>query len=61
MPGGDEIGAELGGEMPPEAGAEEMPPAGDEMAAGPEGGRMKRESIEYSRKLGMLLAQSKKK
>jgi len=61
MPGGEEMGAELGGEMPPEAGAEEMPPAGDEMAAGPEGGRMKRESAEYSRKLGMLLAQSKKK
>lgn len=61
MPGGDEMGAELGGEMSPEVGAEELPPAGDEMAAGAEGGRMKRESKDYSRKLGMMLAQSKKK
>lgn len=48
------------------------PPPGDEMAgaeagaamagaAPDEAGRMKRESIDYSRKLGMMLSQSKKK
>ncbi len=49
------LGAELGAEAPPVPGAEEetTPPA-------PEVGREKRESIEYSRRLGMLLASKKK-
>ena len=56
----------MGGEMPdaggmeaPEMGAE----AGAEMGGAPEGtvGREKRESVDYSRRLGMMLAQSKKK
>ena len=60
---------DMGGEMPdasgmaaPEMGAGEEE-AGAEMGAAPEGtvGREKRESIDYSRKLGMMLAQSKKK
>ena len=60
MPGADAgamPGAEAGG-MPPEAGAE---PGAE--ATPPEGttGREKRESIDYSRKLGMMLAASKKK
>jgi predicted XRE-type DNA-binding protein len=45
-------GAMPGAELPPEAGAE-VPPAS-------EAGRMKRESIEYSRKLGMMLSSKKK-
>jgi hypothetical protein len=57
MGGAPDLGAppapsELGGEMPaPEMGAE-----GPDMA-----GREKRESVDYSRRLGILLAQSKKK
>lgn len=53
----DEVPA--GGNPPPpgaEAGPEMAPPAGPEAA-----GREKRESIDYSRRLGMLLASSKKK
>jgi hypothetical protein len=46
-------GAEAGG-MP---GAE----AGGMPGAEPDAGRMKRESVEYSRKLGMMLSSSKKK
>jgi hypothetical protein len=47
--------SELGAEAPPMAGAEEMgtPPA-------PEAERMKRESVEYSRRLGMMLSSKKK-
>jgi hypothetical protein len=45
------LGGEVGGEMPPEAGGE-MP--------APEAERMKRESVEYSRRLGMLLSSKKK-
>lgn len=55
--GAEDMGAELGSMAPPTAGlpAEEepMPPAA-------EIGREKRESIDYSRKLGMLLASKKK-
>jgi hypothetical protein len=51
------MGAELGSMAPPTAGlpAEEepMPPAA-------EVGREKRESVDYSRRLGMLLASKKK-
>ena len=50
------------GEEPPMGGAPEGAP-GEEVGAAPEGaiGREKRESIDYSRKLGMMLAASKKK
>jgi hypothetical protein len=51
---------DMGGAPSPDLGAE----AGSEpMGGAPEGmtGREKRESIDYSRKLGMILAQSKKK
>ena len=48
---------ELGGEMPapelPAEPVEEVPPA-------TEAGRMKRESVEYSRRLGMILSSKKK-
>jgi hypothetical protein len=57
--GGDELGAEISAEAPPDLGGdlggEEMP----EMPAEPEG-RMKRESVEYSRKLGTILSSKKK-
>ena len=60
--GGAAPGApESGPELPPLPGEE--PPMGDEMGATPPGldaGREKRESIDYSRKLGMLLASKKK-
>jgi hypothetical protein len=55
------------GVMPAEMGPEEMPTGDDfaaaEPAAGGEeaAGRMKRESIEYSRKLGTILSKPKKK
>lgn len=56
-PTGDEMTADLG--TPPELGAEEEPMA----APAAEVGREKRESVDYSRKLGMMLAStiSKKK
>jgi hypothetical protein len=55
-PGGEGLGAEIGAEAPPEMGGEEMP----EMP--PEAGeRMKRESVEYSRKLGTILSSKSKK
>lgn len=52
------MGEPMGGDLPPmpgeEAGGDEgMPPVSD-------ASRMKRESVEYSRKLGMLLASKKK-
>ena len=62
MPGAEAgVGAEagigatpdLGGEPAPDAGLPPPPPAD-------EAGRMKRESIDYSRKLGMLLSSKKK-
>jgi len=54
-------GEEAMGNNPPPPDAGGAPDAGAEMGAEPEAGRMKRESIDYSRKLGMMLAQSKKK
>jgi predicted XRE-type DNA-binding protein len=58
---GAEMGAELGG-MPPEGGEAELgAEMGSEMGApATEAGRMKRESVEYSRRLGMLLSSKKK-
>lgn len=55
------LGSEIGAETPPVPG--EMPGAEDTTPPAPEVGREKRESIDYSRKLGMLLASkvSKKK
>jgi predicted XRE-type DNA-binding protein len=53
-------GAMPGAELPPEAGAELPPEAGAEVPPASEAGRMKRESIEYSRKLGMMLSSKKK-
>ena len=60
--GAPALGGDLGmaGGAPEEAGAPEVPPEAD-LGAGPEGveGRMKRESVDYSRRLGMLLASKK--
>lgn len=57
--GGEELppvpGEEAGLGAPAAPGEEELPPLPGEE------GRMKRESVEYSRKLGLMLAQSKKK
>ncbi len=61
------MGPEAMGAEPAELGAEAMPTGDDfaaaEPAAGGEeaAGRMKRESVEYSRKLGQILSQPKKK
>ena len=61
------MGAEAMGAAPAELGAEAMPTGDDfaaaEPAAGGEepAGRMKRESVEYSRKLGTILSQPKRK
>ncbi len=61
------MGPEAMGAAPAEMGAAEMPTGDDfaaaEPAAGGEeaAGRMKRESVEYSRKLGTILSQPKKK
>lgn len=61
------MGPEAMGAEPAELGAEAMPTGDDfaaaEPAAGGEeaAGRMKRESVEYSRKLGTILSQPKKK
>ena len=55
---------DMGGAPSPDLGAEAPEAGGAPMGAeAPEGitGREKRESIDYSRKLGMILAQSKKK
>lgn len=54
-PGGEALGAEIGAETPPEVGGEmpEMPPEAE--------GRIKRESVEYSRKLGTILSSKSKK
>ena len=60
------MGGEMPAEAPTELGAEEMP-TGDEFAAADAGaggteeaGREKRESIEFSRKLGQILSSKKK-
>jgi SUMO ligase MMS21 Smc5/6 complex component len=55
MPSGDELGAEIGAEGPPAAGGEEIPEMPPEAEV-----RMKRESIEYSRKLGTILSSKKR-
>jgi len=58
-PAGGDMGGTPAGGMPP---AEEPMPGGDLSAMPPEGesGREKRESVDYSRRLGMLLASKKK-
>jgi hypothetical protein len=60
-------GMDMGAEMPATMGEPDMPEGGDEFgaaaaAAGGEeaAGRMRRESIEYSRKLGKILSSKKK-
>ena len=55
------MGGEPTGGMPPLPGSEEPMP-GEEAGPSPEGaiGREKRESVDYSRRLGMLLASKKK-
>jgi hypothetical protein len=60
-PGMDQIG-DMGGEMPPMP-EPETSPEGEELPELPGGdaGREKRESVDYSRRLGILLAASKKK
>jgi hypothetical protein len=60
MPGGEEGAPDMGGDMPPMPGGEEGAPEAGPMPGSDEG-RMKRESIDYSRRLGQLLAASKKK
>lgn len=57
--GAPTMGAEtpMGGEVPPVGGEEEM---GLEEPVGGEAGREKRESVDYSRRLGMLLNSKKK-
>lgn len=54
--GAEDMGAELGSVAPPTAGL----PAEEPMPPAAEIGREKRESVDYSRKLGMLLASKKK-
>ena len=55
MPGGNSLGAEIGAESPPGMEGGELPQIPPE----PEG-RMKRESIQYSRRLGTILSSKKK-
>ena len=57
MPPASDAGAMPGAE--PEMGSGEMPPEGEETTAPPMG-REQRESVEYSRRLGQLLASKKK-
>jgi hypothetical protein len=60
---GAPAGGAMGGEMPPMPGAEPGAMPGEEAAGpAPEGaiGREKRESVDYSRRLGMLLNSKKK-
>lgn len=54
LPGEEEPGAEMPSAGGPEPEGEELPPPAGEA------GRMKRESVEYSRRLGMLLSSKKK-
>jgi hypothetical protein len=65
LPGAAPAGAPaVGGAAPNFGGAapgEEQPGSPEELAgAAPDAGRMKRESVEYSRKLGMMLSSKKK-
>ena len=55
--GGMDLGAPAGGEEPP-VGAGGLP--GEETPPAPEAGREKRESVDYSRRLGLLLNSKKK-
>jgi hypothetical protein len=58
MPGSEALGAEIGAEAPPMAGDEfgaAEPATGGEEAAG----RARRESVEYSRRLGQILSSKK--
>jgi hypothetical protein len=58
--GGADLGAPAGGEMPPMGGEEELPPEPSDAPLGSGLGREKRESVDYSRRLGMLLNSKKK-
>jgi len=59
--GGAASAPDMGGAAP-DMGGEEPAPGGEAPDMGGDAaGRMKRESVDYSRRLGMLLAQSKKK
>ena len=66
-PGGAAPGAAAGAELPPlpgEGGEEAAPGGEEELGAEPavtDVSRAKRESVDYSRRLGMLLSQAKKK
>lgn len=69
MMGAEPAGGEIGGMDlgVPAVGGEELPDAGmdadlgaEEMPPAPEAERMKRESVDYSRRLGMLLSSKKK-
>ena len=57
--GGADLGAPAGGEMPA-MGGEELPPEPTDAPLGSGLNREKRESVEYSRRLGMLLNSKKK-
>jgi hypothetical protein len=58
--GGADLGAPAGGEMPTMGGEEELPPEPSEAPLGSGVSREKRESVDYSRRLGMLLNSKKK-
>lgn len=58
--GGADLGAPAGGEMPAMGGEEELPPEPADAPLGSGLGREKRESVDYSRRLGMLLNSKKK-
>jgi hypothetical protein len=58
--GGTDLGAPAGGEMPTMGGEEELPPEPSEAPLGSGVSREKRESVDYSRRLGMLLNSKKK-
>lgn len=63
MPGEEIGGADLGAPaaaVPGEEGGEELPPEEGAGLPAPGGERMKRESVDYSRRLGMLLSSKKK-
>jgi hypothetical protein len=58
--GGADLGAPAGGEMPAMGGEEELPPEPTDAPLGSGLNREKRESVDYSRRLGMLLNSKKK-
>lgn len=58
--GGPDMGAPEGGEAPPMGDEEEMSGASLPSLGGGEAGREKRESVDYSRRLGILLNSKKK-